>query len=55
MTEERGEMSMGNRLAGKVVVITGTGDGIARTAARMFAAQGASVVGCDLNEARLST
>jgi meso-butanediol dehydrogenase / (S,S)-butanediol dehydrogenase / diacetyl reductase len=43
-------MSMGNRLAGKVVVITGTGDGIARSAARMFAAQGASVVGCDLNE-----
>jgi NAD(P)-dependent dehydrogenase (short-subunit alcohol dehydrogenase family) len=52
MKVERSEMSMGNRLAGKVVVITGTGDGIARSAARMFAAQGASVVGCDLNEGK---
>ncbi|MFD7446634.1 SDR family NAD(P)-dependent oxidoreductase [Streptomyces sp. NPDC059909] len=37
------------RLAGKVVVITGTGDGQGRTAARRFTAEGACVVGCDLN------
>jgi len=43
---------MASRLEGKVVVITGTGDGIARTAARMFAGEGASIVGCDLDEAK---
>jgi NAD(P)-dependent dehydrogenase (short-subunit alcohol dehydrogenase family) len=37
------------RLAEKVVVITGTGDGQGRVAALRFAAEGASVVGCDLN------
>jgi len=41
---------MGKRLEGKVAVITGTGDGIARTLALRFAAEGASVVGCDINE-----
>jgi meso-butanediol dehydrogenase / (S,S)-butanediol dehydrogenase / diacetyl reductase len=36
------------RLAGKVALITGTGGGQGRAAARMFAAEGATVVGCDL-------
>src|SRR5207244_10214057 len=38
------------RLANKVVVITGTGDGQGRAAAVRFAAEGATLVGCDLNE-----
>jgi NAD(P)-dependent dehydrogenase (short-subunit alcohol dehydrogenase family) len=37
------------RLAGKVCVITGTGGSMGREAARTFAREGASVVGCDLN------
>jgi meso-butanediol dehydrogenase/(S,S)-butanediol dehydrogenase/diacetyl reductase len=41
---------MSERLKNKVVVITGTGDGMARTAALRFAAEGALIVGCDLNE-----
>ena len=36
-------------LTGKVAVITGTGDGMGRVAALRFAAEGAHVVGCDLN------
>jgi NAD(P)-dependent dehydrogenase (short-subunit alcohol dehydrogenase family) len=40
------------RLAGKVVVITGTGSGQGRAAALLFAAEGATVVGCDLDGAR---
>jgi NAD(P)-dependent dehydrogenase (short-subunit alcohol dehydrogenase family) len=39
------------RLAGKVAIITGTGAGQGRAAALRFAREGASVVGCDLNEA----
>ena len=39
------------KLANKVVVITGTGDGQGRAAARRFAAEGATLVGCDLNAA----
>ncbi|MEO0996870.1 MAG: SDR family NAD(P)-dependent oxidoreductase [Pseudomonadota bacterium] len=42
---------MSGRLAGKVAVITGTGGSIGRAAALKFAAEGASVVGCDLNAA----
>src|SRR3954464_14928191 len=38
-----------SRLAGKVVLITGTGVGMGRAAASRFAAEGATVVGCDLN------
>jgi meso-butanediol dehydrogenase/(S,S)-butanediol dehydrogenase/diacetyl reductase len=45
-------MTMARRLEGKVAVITGTGDGIARAAARIFAAEGAHIVGCDLDEAK---
>jgi meso-butanediol dehydrogenase / (S,S)-butanediol dehydrogenase / diacetyl reductase len=41
---------MSGRLAGKVVLITGIGGGIGATAASMFAAEGAKVVGCDLDE-----
>jgi NAD(P)-dependent dehydrogenase (short-subunit alcohol dehydrogenase family) len=40
------------RLAGKVVAITGTGSGQGRAAALLFAAEGATVVGCDLDGAR---
>lgn len=40
---------MAGRLAGKVAIITGTGSGMGRVAARMFAAEGARVVGCDLD------
>lgn len=36
------------RLAGKVALITGTGGGQGRAAALLFAAEGATVVGCDL-------
>ena len=38
-----------SRLDGKVALITGTGVGMGRAAALRFAAQGATVVGCDLN------
>ena len=36
-------------LDGKVALITGTGVGMGRAAALRFAAQGATVIGCDLN------
>lgn len=41
---------MAGRLAGKVALITGTGGGQGRAAARLFAREGARVVGCDVNE-----
>ena len=37
------------RLAGKVVLISGTGGGQGRVAAEIFAREGARVVGCDIN------
>lgn len=37
------------RLAGKVCLITGSGGSMGRAAARMFAAEGAVVVGCDID------
>jgi NAD(P)-dependent dehydrogenase (short-subunit alcohol dehydrogenase family) len=40
---------MGNRLEAKVCVITGTGSGMGRAAAILFAQEGARVVGCDIN------
>jgi len=40
---------MPGRLEGKIACITGTGSGMGRSAALHFAAEGATVVGCDLN------
>ena len=42
---------MAGRLANKVALISGTASGQGRQAALQFAAEGAKVVGCDLNEA----
>lgn len=42
---------MANRLRDKVAVITGIGSGMGRAAALLFAAEGARVVGCDINVA----
>jgi NAD(P)-dependent dehydrogenase (short-subunit alcohol dehydrogenase family) len=39
---------MPGRLAGRVCVITGTGGGMGRATALLFAREGASVVGCDV-------
>lgn len=41
---------MAGRLARKVAIITGTGSGMGRTAALMFAGEGAKIVGCDISE-----
>jgi NAD(P)-dependent dehydrogenase (short-subunit alcohol dehydrogenase family) len=41
---------MGERLKGKVCVITGIGSGMGRAAALLFAREGAKVVGCDINK-----
>lgn len=38
------------RLAGKRILITGTGGGQGEAAQRLFAAEGATVIGCDLRE-----
>jgi NAD(P)-dependent dehydrogenase (short-subunit alcohol dehydrogenase family) len=40
---------MGDRLGGKVCVVTGTASGIGAESARLFAAEGATVVGIDLD------
>ena len=37
-------------LEGKVIVITGVGSGVGRATARLFAREGARVVGCDVRE-----
>jgi meso-butanediol dehydrogenase/(S,S)-butanediol dehydrogenase/diacetyl reductase len=41
---------MAGRLAGKVAIITGTGSGMGRAAALLFAREGAKVIGCDIDE-----
>jgi NAD(P)-dependent dehydrogenase (short-subunit alcohol dehydrogenase family) len=41
--------AMGERLKDKVCIITGTGSGMGRAAAALFAREGARVVGCDVN------
>jgi NAD(P)-dependent dehydrogenase (short-subunit alcohol dehydrogenase family) len=43
-------MQFGNRLAGKVAILSGGASGIGAETARVFAAQGASVVLCDLQD-----
>src|SRR5882757_2582079 len=54
-TAPRGGMSVAaqdrkpGRLAGKIAFITGVASGMGRAAAKLFAAQGAMVVGCDVN------
>lgn len=45
---------MSQRLAGKVVVITGAGSGLGRCAAQLFASEGASVVATDINPERVA-
>ena len=40
---------MAGRLKEKVCIITGTGSGMGRAAALLFCAEGAKVVGCDIN------
>jgi NAD(P)-dependent dehydrogenase (short-subunit alcohol dehydrogenase family) len=41
----------GKRLEGKVILLTGVGGGMGRVTARLFAEEGAVVVGCDLDPA----
>ncbi|CDO38596.1 SDR family NAD(P)-dependent oxidoreductase [Novosphingobium sp. KN65.2] len=45
---------MVGRLEGKVCVITGSGGSMGRAAALLFAAEGAAIVGCDVNVERAS-
>jgi NAD(P)-dependent dehydrogenase (short-subunit alcohol dehydrogenase family) len=40
---------MAGRLSGKVCIITGSGGGMGRAAALLFASEGARVIGCDVN------
>lgn len=40
---------MGDRLSGKVALITGTGSGQGRAAALLFAREGAKIAGCDVH------
>ena len=42
---------MAGRLKDKVCIITGTGSGMGRAAALLFCAEGAKVIGCDIDAA----
>jgi len=46
---------MGERLQGKIALITGAGQGIGRAAAELFAAEGATVWATDINVDQLAT
>lgn len=41
---------MSGRFAGKTIIVTGTGSGIGRATARLFAEAGAQVLACDVSE-----
>lgn len=45
---------MGQRLAGKTVLITAAGQGIGRATAELFVSEGAKVYATDINEALLA-
>src|SRR3984893_10666141 len=45
---------MSNRLTGKIALVTGIGAGIGRECALVFAREGATVFGCDIDAARAS-
>jgi NAD(P)-dependent dehydrogenase (short-subunit alcohol dehydrogenase family) len=44
---------MGNRLAGKVILVTGAASGMGRVAAQLFAREGAAIVATDVQEGPL--
>ena len=46
-------MTAGTRLSGKIAVVTGAGNGIGQGCALLFAAQGATVIGVDLDPSAL--
>jgi 2-keto-3-deoxy-L-fuconate dehydrogenase len=46
--------SSSNRLSGKTALITAAGQGIGRASAELFAAEGAQVIACDINDASLA-
>ncbi len=44
---------MGNRLAGKIAFVTAAAQGIGQASARLFAAEGATVIATDIDEGKL--
>jgi NAD(P)-dependent dehydrogenase (short-subunit alcohol dehydrogenase family) len=49
----RVQHSQGNRLQGKVIVVTGAASGIGEACVSRFLREGATVIGCDVNDPRL--
>lgn len=45
---------MGNRLAGKTALVTAAAQGIGQASARLFAAEGATVIATDIDESKLA-